>query len=140
MKGQYVFFDEWFMPDMLYVPARRNDKPFTTLALLLKQFSKEPKPISPYRYKDAILKNVKYELTKSEWDKVVIKVQSEWCKNDALVDYLTGESSFEKAIKEYQERLYREVSHEAYKVALETGLPYNEAFDMVVKEIRKRMD
>ncbi len=139
MKQQYVFFDEWFIPDMLYVPARRNDKPFTTLTLLLKQLSKEPKPISPYKYKDAILKNVKYELTKSEWDKVVVKVQSEWCKNDALVDYIAGNSSWGEAIREYNERLYREVSHEAYKVALGPGLPYNEAFDMIVKEISERM-
>lgn len=127
------------IPDILYVPARGNGKVLTTIRLLLKQLSKEPKPISPYKYKNAILKNVKYELTKSEWDKVVVKVQSEWCKNDALVDYIAGKSSFAKAIKEYQDRLCREVSHEAYKVALETGLPYNEAFDMVVKEISERV-
>ena len=59
MEQHYIFFDEFaFMPDMLYIPARRNDKPFTTLALFLKQFSKELKPESPYKYRDAIHKSV----------------------------------------------------------------------------------
>lgn len=127
------------IPNMLYVPARNSGKVLITIRFLLKQLSKEPKPISPYKYRDVIFKNVKYELTKSKWDKVVVKVPSEWCKNDALVGYITGESSFEKAIKEYQERLCREISHEAYRIALETGLSYNEAFDMVVKEISERV-
>lgn len=124
-----------------YIAARGNGKGLLSLEWLLRKCIRDSKPISEsiYKYKDAIHKDVKYNLTESEWDKVVVKVQSEWCKNDALVDYLAGNSSFEKAIKEYQDRLYREVSHEAYKVALETGLPYNEAFDMIVKEISERM-
>lgn len=46
------------IPNILYVPARGNGKVLTTIRLLLKQLSKEPKPESPYKYRDAIHKSV----------------------------------------------------------------------------------
>lgn len=95
MKKQYVFFDEWFMPDMMYIPARRNDKPFTTLALLLKQFSKEPKPISPYRYKDAIYKTIKPIRTDPEY-------KTEKQINYEILTKIAQELNFEQ-IKKYLE-------------------------------------
>lgn len=46
------------IPDILYVPARGNGKVLTTIRLLLKQLSREPKLESPYKYRDAIHKSV----------------------------------------------------------------------------------
>lgn len=54
MKQQCVFFDEWFIPHILYIPSRQNSKTLTTLVQLLKQL----KPESPYKYRDAIHKSV----------------------------------------------------------------------------------
>lgn len=112
MKQQCVFFDEWFMPDMLYVPARRNDKPFTTLALLLKQLSKEPKPISPYRYKDAIYKTVKPIRTDPEY------------KTEKQINYETlvkiaQELNFEQLKKYLEADIQAEIRKEFERIANE---------------------
>lgn len=54
MKQQCVFFDEWFIPHILYAPMGQNGETLDTLMQLLKQV----KPESPYKYKDAIHKSV----------------------------------------------------------------------------------
>lgn len=54
MKQQCVFYDEWFIPHILYFPARQNGESIPALIQLLKQL----KPESPYKYRDAIHKSV----------------------------------------------------------------------------------